>query len=88
MPLIELSAWRGGGGDGPGQPTQHSQCVTAHRSRNLHVWCLSVLIACAAAAAAAGDGPGQHPTQALLDVYSIKKEIGRLDVSLPCVFWL
>eukprot|EP00882_Tetradesmus_deserticola_P031110 GHRQ01035163.1.p1 GENE.GHRQ01035163.1~~GHRQ01035163.1.p1 ORF type:complete len:322 (+),score=75.64 GHRQ01035163.1:172-1137(+) len=27
----------------------------------------------------AGDGPGQHPTQALLDVYSIRKEIGRLD---------
>jgi aspartate carbamoyltransferase catalytic subunit len=23
--------------------------------------------------------PGQHPSQALLDVYSIKKEIGRLD---------
>lgn len=38
----------------------------------------------AAAAAAipvinAGDGPGQHPTQALLDVYTIKREIGRLD---------
>jgi aspartate carbamoyltransferase catalytic subunit len=27
----------------------------------------------------AGDGPGQHPTQALLDVYTIGKEIGRLD---------
>ena len=27
----------------------------------------------------AGDGPGQHPTQALLDVYTIEKEIGRLD---------
>ncbi len=27
----------------------------------------------------AGDGPGQHPTQALLDVYTIQKEIGRLD---------
>ncbi len=27
----------------------------------------------------AGDGPGQHPTQALLDLYTIKKEIGRLD---------
>lgn len=26
----------------------------------------------------AGDGPGQHPTQALLDVYTIKREIGRL----------
>jgi len=27
----------------------------------------------------AGDGPGQHPTQALLDLYTIKDEIGRLD---------
>jgi aspartate carbamoyltransferase catalytic subunit len=27
----------------------------------------------------AGDGPGQHPTQALLDVYTIQKELGRLD---------
>jgi aspartate carbamoyltransferase catalytic subunit len=27
----------------------------------------------------AGDGPGQHPTQALLDVYTINREIGRLD---------
>ncbi|OUS49069.1 aspartate carbamoyltransferase [Ostreococcus tauri] len=27
----------------------------------------------------AGDGPGQHPTQALLDVYTIRREIGRLD---------
>lgn len=27
----------------------------------------------------AGDGPGQHPTQALLDVYTILKEVGRLD---------
>ena len=27
----------------------------------------------------AGDGPGQHPTQALLDVYTIQKEVGRLD---------
>ncbi|GJS76334.1 aspartate carbamoyltransferase 2, chloroplastic-like protein [Tanacetum coccineum] len=27
----------------------------------------------------AGDGPGQHPTQALLDVYTIKKELGKLD---------
>jgi len=27
----------------------------------------------------AGDGPGQHPTQALLDIYTIKKEIGKLD---------
>jgi len=26
-----------------------------------------------------GDGTGQHPTQALLDVYTIYKEIGRLD---------
>ncbi|KAF8409608.1 hypothetical protein HHK36_005686 [Tetracentron sinense] len=27
----------------------------------------------------AGDGPGQHPTQALLDVYTIGREIGKLD---------
>ena len=27
----------------------------------------------------AGDGAGQHPTQALLDVYTIQKEIGSLD---------
>uniref|UniRef100_A0A7I4F150 aspartate carbamoyltransferase n=1 Tax=Physcomitrium patens TaxID=3218 RepID=A0A7I4F150_PHYPA len=27
----------------------------------------------------AGDGPGQHPTQALLDMYTIKREIGHLD---------
>ncbi|GAB2224243.1 hypothetical protein Droror1_Dr00004995 [Drosera rotundifolia] len=27
----------------------------------------------------AGDGPGQHPTQALLDMYTIKREIGKLD---------
>jgi aspartate carbamoyltransferase catalytic subunit len=27
----------------------------------------------------AGDGAGQHPTQALLDLYTIKKELGRLD---------
>ena len=27
----------------------------------------------------AGDGAGQHPTQALLDVYTIQREIGRLD---------
>lgn len=27
----------------------------------------------------AGDGPGQHPSQALLDVYTIRKELGRLD---------
>ena len=27
----------------------------------------------------AGDGAGHHPTQALLDLYTIKKEIGRLD---------
>jgi len=26
----------------------------------------------------AGDGPGQHPTQALLDVYTIRRELGRL----------
>lgn len=27
----------------------------------------------------AGDGSGQHPTQALLDLYTIKKEIGKID---------
>jgi len=27
----------------------------------------------------AGDGPGQHPTQALLDIYTIKDELNRLD---------
>ena len=27
----------------------------------------------------AGDGPGQHPTQALLDLYTIQKEKGRID---------
>ncbi len=27
----------------------------------------------------AGDGAGQHPTQALLDLYTIKKEIGNID---------
>lgn len=27
----------------------------------------------------AGDGVGQHPTQALLDLYTIRKEVGRID---------
>ncbi len=27
----------------------------------------------------AGDGPGQHPTQALLDLYTIQKELGGID---------
>ncbi|MDP3742257.1 MAG: aspartate carbamoyltransferase [Candidatus Micrarchaeota archaeon] len=27
----------------------------------------------------AGDGPGEHPTQALLDLYTIKKELGRIE---------
>ncbi|MDI6735464.1 MAG: aspartate carbamoyltransferase [bacterium] len=27
----------------------------------------------------AGDGTGQHPTQALLDIYTIRKELGRID---------
>lgn len=27
----------------------------------------------------AGDGPGQHPTQALLDLFTIQRELGRLD---------
>ncbi|MGN6032684.1 MAG: aspartate carbamoyltransferase [Thermomicrobiales bacterium] len=26
-----------------------------------------------------GDGPGEHPTQALLDLYTIRRELGRLD---------
>lgn len=27
----------------------------------------------------AGDGPGQHPTQALLDLYTINRELGKVD---------
>jgi aspartate carbamoyltransferase catalytic subunit len=27
----------------------------------------------------AGDGPGQHPTQALLDLFTIRAELGRID---------
>src|SRR5512140_3428875 len=27
----------------------------------------------------AGDGPGEHPTQALLDLFTIQEELGRLD---------
>lgn len=27
----------------------------------------------------AGDGPGQHPTQALLDLYTIRDELGKID---------
>ena len=27
----------------------------------------------------AGDGPGQHPTQALLDLFTVKKECGQID---------
>jgi aspartate carbamoyltransferase catalytic subunit len=30
----------------------------------------------------AGDGPNQHPTQTLLDLYTMKKEFGRLDVKI------
>jgi aspartate carbamoyltransferase catalytic subunit len=30
----------------------------------------------------AGDGPNQHPTQTLLDLYTMKKEFGRLDVKV------
>ena len=33
----------------------------------------------------AGDGAGQHPTQALLDVHTIKKEIGKLDGIRVCL---
>lgn len=32
----------------------------------------------------AGDGPGQHPTQALLDLWTIKKELGRIDELKVC----
>ncbi len=32
----------------------------------------------------AGDGPGQHPTQALLDLWTIKKELGRIDGLKVC----
>jgi aspartate carbamoyltransferase catalytic subunit len=27
----------------------------------------------------AGDGPGEHPTQALLDLFTIRREVGRID---------
>ncbi len=27
----------------------------------------------------AGDGPGEHPTQALLDLYTIQRELGRIE---------
>src|SRR5207253_1581057 len=27
----------------------------------------------------AGDGPGEHPTQALLDLYTIQREVGRIE---------
>lgn len=33
----------------------------------------------------AGDGPGQHPTQALLDVYTIGRELGRFDGIKLCL---
>ena len=34
----------------------------------------------------AGDGKGQHPTQALLDIYTIQKELGRLsNFKIACV---
>jgi aspartate carbamoyltransferase catalytic subunit len=33
----------------------------------------------------AGDGSNQHPTQTLLDLYTIKKELGRLDVDVALV---
>lgn len=33
----------------------------------------------------AGDGPGQHPTQALLDLYTMRREIGKID-SLSVAF--
>ncbi len=33
----------------------------------------------------AGDGSNQHPTQTLLDLYTIKKEMGRLDVEVALI---
>lgn len=30
----------------------------------------------------AGDGPNQHPTQTLLDLYTIKREFGKLDIDI------
>jgi aspartate carbamoyltransferase catalytic subunit len=33
----------------------------------------------------AGDGPGQHPTQSLLDLYTIQKELGRIDGISICM---
>src|SRR5437660_10963725 len=34
----------------------------------------------------AGDGPGQHPTQALLDLYTIRAELSKIDgVRAPIV---
>lgn len=35
----------------------------------------------------AGDGPNQHPTQALLDVYTIQKEKWRLDTLHIAIVW-
>ena len=33
----------------------------------------------------AGDGPGQHPTQSLLDLYTIQKELGKIDGISICM---
>jgi aspartate carbamoyltransferase catalytic subunit len=33
----------------------------------------------------AGDGPNQHPTQTLLDLYTIKKQLGRLDTNVTLI---
>ncbi len=33
----------------------------------------------------AGDGSNQHPTQTLLDIYTIKRELGRIDVDIALV---
>ncbi|RMF89873.1 MAG: aspartate carbamoyltransferase [Methanobacteriota archaeon] len=33
----------------------------------------------------AGDGPNQHPTQTLLDLFTIKKALGRLDIKVTLV---
>jgi len=41
----------------------------------------------------AGDGVGEHPTQALLDMFTMQKEIGRINgktvstgTLLPCIY--
>ena len=60
--------------------------------RTVHGYCDVIVLrhsvpgSCAAAAEVsdvpvinAGDGPGQHPTQAMLDTYTIRKELGEIE---------